>query len=337
MSKEIVTVGGGNGSPIINESLLRTQKVHDINAVAAVFDSGGATGRRRLDSFGREIAYSDAMRNLFSLIHPDKRDSKQYKALLELFNHRDSRDRVLGQDIFSRFFDPIEGFSQIEKIIEDLGINLQGHVLPSSTEPTNIAFTTTSGGKFLGEHLLDANRMSQDVVVNMYLDPSVDAYTPAADAIANAQVIVLSCGSLHGSVLSNFLPSGMREALAKSEAKLFLVTNLVSTRNETHGFTPLQFAEIVERYSGRKPDGLIVPDISRKDFESKHPDVAALYSREHSHFLGWGSQELYRAKDSGIKIITHQATRVVEAENGYKIVRHDPQRLSDALETILTV
>lgn len=335
MSKEVVTVGGGNGSPVINESLLRTQQVDKINAVAAVFDSGGATGRRRLDSFGKEIAYSDAMRNLFSLVRPKDRDSLQYKALLELFNHRDTRDRVLGQDIFSRFFDPIEGFSQIERVIENLGIDLKGHVLPSSTESANIAFTTTSGRNFLGEHLLDANRMSEDMVINMYLDPSVDAYAPAADAIANAQAVFLSCGSLHGSVLSNFLPNGMKEALSQSDTKLFLVTNLVSTRNETHEFTPFQFAEIVERYSGRKPDGLIVPDISRADFEVKHPDVAMLYDQEHSHFLGWSSQELYRAEDKGIRIITHAATKVVEAENGYKIVRHDPQKLSDALGTIL--
>ncbi|OIP57201.1 MAG: hypothetical protein COX79_00155 [Candidatus Levybacteria bacterium CG_4_10_14_0_2_um_filter_36_16] len=336
MSKEIVTVGGGNGSPVINEALLLTQKVDKINAVAAVFDSGGATGRRRLDSFGREIAYSDAMRNLFSLVSPDKRAAKNYQALLELFNHRDSRDRVLGQDIFSRFFDPIKGFSQIEEIIENLGIDLQGHVFPSSTKPTNIAFTTTSGRNFLGEHLLDEHRMSEDIVINMYLDPSVDAYTPAADAIANAQVTILSCGSLHGSVLSNFLPNGMKEALARSKTKLFLVTNLVSARNETHNLTPVQFAEIVEKYSGKKPDGLIVPEISRESFESKYPDVSALYNQEHSHFLGWNSQELYKAQDKGIRIITHRATKVVEAENGYKIVRHDPQKLSDALGTILT-
>ncbi len=335
MSKEIVTVGGGNGSPIINEALLLTSKVDNINAVAAVYDSGGATGRRRLDALGKEIAYSDAMRILISLFPPEKQDARQYFALKKLFNHRDERDKVLGQDIFNRFFDPIEGFGQIEEVMRDLGIDIQGHVLPSSTEPSNIAFATTSGRKFVGEHLLDANRMSQDMVINMYLDPKVDAYVPAEDAIENAQLVILSSGSIHGSVLSNFLPNGMREALQKSKAKLFLVTNLVSTRNETHNFTPLQFAEMVKKYSGRQPDGLIVPEISREDFEAKNHEVAVLYDQEHAHFLGWDSRELYRAENKGIQIITHQATRIIDAGDGLKIVRHDPQKLSDALGQLL--
>lgn len=336
MSHEIVTVGGGNGSPIVNEALLRTTGINSINAVAAVYDSGGATGRRRLDSLGQELAYSDAMRILLSLVPPEQKETDSYRAVYELFNHRDGRGKVLGQDIFNRYFDEKDGFSGIEQGMKAFGINLKGHVLPSSTQPSNIAFITSSGRNYSGEHLLDDNRMSKDLVIDMYLDPSVDAYVPATDAVERAGLIVLSCGSLHGSLFSNFLPTGMREALSKSQAKMFLVTNLVSSRNETHDYTPMQFVDIVKRYTGKKPDGLIVPEISRKEFEHAHPDVAGLYDLEHSHFLGWESRELYAVENQGVQIITHQATRVVEGQNGYKVVRHDPKGLSDALGKIIS-
>ncbi|HJX02110.1 MAG TPA: hypothetical protein VJ348_02905 [Candidatus Humimicrobiaceae bacterium] len=127
MGKKIVTVGGGSGSPVVNEALLRTHKVDYIKAVSAVFDSGGATGRRRLDSKGQEIAYSDAMRILLSLISPKDVDEK-YKVIKRWFSHRDAKDTVLGQEIFNRFFGKSNGFSQIEKDLDSLGITLKGTV-----------------------------------------------------------------------------------------------------------------------------------------------------------------------------------------------------------------
>lgn len=335
MSHEVVTVGGGNGSPVVNEALFRTNTIDSINAIAAVYDSGGATGRRRLDAHGQELAYSDAMRILLSLVPPNKTQTPSFLAMKELLNHRDESETVLGQEIFNRFFSEETGFSKIENLMRAFGINLKGHVIPSSTKPSHISFVTTSGRTFRGEHLFDDQRMSKDMVLDMYLDPSVNVYAPAATAIEKAKLIILSCGSLYGSVLSNFLPDGMKDSLSKSGAKMFLVTNLVSTRNETHDFTPLKFIETVERYTGKRPDGLIIPEMTRQEFESKHSDVSGLYDLEQSHFLGWESNELYRAQEEGVKIITHHATSIVTVNDKYKVVRHNPGELSTILQTIL--
>lgn len=335
MSHAVVTVGGGTGSPIINEALLRTNKVNTILAVAAVYDSGGATGKKRLDSYGKEIAYSDPMRILLSLVTPNEYHTKKYQALKGWFNHRDDTDKVLGHDIFNRRFSRKNGFSKLEEDITDLGITLHGHVLPSSTDPSNIAFVTKSGRHYRGEHLLDDNRMSKDMVIGMELSPAVNAYQPAMNAIEKAKLIILSCGSIHGSVLSNFLPKGMKEAFAKSRAKIYLVTNLVSTRNETHNFKPLNFVKIIEQYTGKKPHGLIVPHITRMQFERQHPKTAQLYKLDHSGFLGWEAADLKAAEKTGIEIIQHDATVVVEGKGGYQVVRHDPKKLSLTLGQIL--
>ena len=335
MSHEVVTVGGGTGSPVVNEALLRTGEVNKIDAIAAVYDSGGATGRRRLDARGQELAYSDAMRILLSLVSPDQIDARPFLAIKKLLNHRDESGRVLGHEVFNHFSDTAAGFSEIEEIITDLGLTLKGRVLPSSTQPSNITFITQSGRIFTGEHFLDDQRMSEDMVTQMHLDPSVDAYTAAADAIAEAELIILSCGSLYGSVLSNFLPNGMREALAKSTAPMLLVTNLVSTRNETHGLKPIDLVNLVEQYSGKRPDGLIVPEMTRDEFESEHAEAARLYALEGAHFLGWGDKELQIVQNEGVQVFTHQATSVIEADNNYQLVRHDPKKLANTLKVIL--
>jgi uncharacterized cofD-like protein len=334
--ERIVTIGGGTGSPVINEALLRTGKVDNIDAVAAVYDSGGATGRRRLDANGREIAYSDPMRILHSLVMPDQRDTRPYRAIKNMMGHRDERDKVLGQEVFHHYFDNEKGFADIEELMEAVGIDLRGHVLPSSTKPSNIVFTTSLGQQFEGEHFLDEQSMSPDMVDKISLSPEVDVFPAAAEAIKEAEVVVYSSGSLHGSVLANLLPNGMKEAIAESKAKMYMVTNLVSTRNETHEFTPNDFLGAVERYAGKRPDGLIVPEITRREFESQNPRAKLLYHAQYSHFLGWEPEDLSRfAQQEGVEILQHSATAVVEGKGNKRVVRHDPQKLADTLAKIL--
>jgi uncharacterized cofD-like protein len=336
MAKLVVaTVGGGTGSPVVNEALLRTGKVNFINAIAAVFDSGGATGRRRLDSRGREIAYSDAMRILLSLIDP-KDINGETEVIKKWFSHRDERDAVLGQEIFNRFFEKTSGFNQIECDLKSLGIHLKGNVIPSTTHPTNIEFVTQSGRRHVGEHLLDGKIMSKDSVVDMSLKPKVPAYTPAISAIIKSDAIFIACGSPHGSVLCNFLPLGMKEAMKKTKAKKYLITNLVSARNETHDFTLYDYLKMVKKYAGVNVNVVIVPNISRREFEAKYKDVAALYDLEYSYFLGWKNDELEEVRASGVKVVTHNAIKIIDIkEENTKIVRHDPVKLAEALKKIL--
>ncbi len=337
MGKEVVTVGGGTGSPELNRALLQTNKVDFIRAIAAVFDSGGATGRRRLNSEGNEPAYSDAMRILLSLVRVNSEDDQiRFQALKDVMSHRNRKDEVLGHSVFEHFYDKHDGYKNIENLLKRLGYNLHGTVLPSTTQSANLIFTTESGRKFEGEHELDARYMSPDVVVDMVLDPQVNAYPEATKAIRQAKLIFLSFGSLHGSLLCNFLPDGMRQAMAESEAKIVLTTNLVSTRNETHDFNPLQYIQTVRRYTGVDVSAIVVPEISRREFESRYPEVASLYSLEYSHFLGWEQTELYRVQSESVRVITHQAIRIIDIpRENTKIVRHDPVKLAEALKDVL--
>ncbi|MEK7127783.1 MAG: 2-phospho-L-lactate transferase CofD family protein [Patescibacteria group bacterium] len=52
----IVTIGGGSGTPVLNEALLLVG-VKKITSIVTVMDSGGITGRMRTDAMGKEVAY----------------------------------------------------------------------------------------------------------------------------------------------------------------------------------------------------------------------------------------------------------------------------------------
>ncbi|HJX02109.1 MAG TPA: 2-phospho-L-lactate transferase CofD family protein [Candidatus Humimicrobiaceae bacterium] len=208
--------------------------------------------------------------------------------------------------------------------------------MPSTTHSTNIEFRTLSGRRLFGEHLLDGKIMSKDKVIDMQLKPKVPAYQPAVKAILESDVIFITCGSPHGSVLSNFLPTGMKEAMKKSKAKIYLITNLLSARNETHEFTPGNYLSMARKYSGCDIDALIVPKISRRQFEKKYKDVANLYDYEHSHFLGWKEKDFYDVRKNRVEIIKHDAVKIIDVkEENTKIVRHDPVKLAETLSSLL--
>ncbi len=331
---KIVTFGGGTGSPLTHESLFLTGEVDHVNAVVTPFDSGGATGRRRHAARGQEIAHSDSMRVLMSLTTPNGNPQAR-EAMKELFNSRhDVSDNVIGQEIMEQYFTPENAYAKVEDFLQKMNIHLRGRVLPASTVPSNIEFTTEHGRTFLGEHKLDEQSMSADLVSEMHLAPDVPAYPEALEAVKEAEIVIFSTGSLYGSVLAPLLPEGMREAVAGSNADIYMVTPMTSTRNETHEFRPTDFADKLDEYAGRRPSGLIVPAVTRAQFEERHQRAAELYATEHSHFLGWDYKTLKDAEKDGIEIITHDALKIVN-KDGAESARHDPAKLAEAFKEVL--
>ena len=152
----------------------------------------------------------------------------------------------------------------------------------------------------------------------------------ALELIEKADYLIFPCGSLHGSILVNFLPIGVQTALKKSKAKKVLVANLVSSRNETHNFKLENYLEIFQKYSDltRPLDTILVPKLTRLDFEKEYPEIATRYASEHSYFLGWQTDKI-----NDVEVIKHDATIV---DPVLKRLRHNPQKLAEIFQKIIS-
>lgn len=338
---KIVTIGGGTGAPIIIQALLLAG-YSNLSCIAASMDSGGKTGIIRSDERDQVIAISDVLRNLISLISSLPAESagtnhqKNINAFIDLISFTDGRQRNLGYTIYYALLemyqnDFIKAQNHLEKL---LGINFDGMVIPVTTDSTNIFFETKSGTVFRGEHELDKQSLSKNDIVDIWLDPDVPATPQAIVAIENADYIIYCPGSLYGSVIANFLPVGIKEALAASRAQKILITNLVSNRNQTHRFTPEKYLKIFRRFTGlEKPfDTIISPHISKKAFEKRFSKIAKSYALEHSHFLSWSKKELKNITNKDIKVLTSDIISITPHLNR---LRHDPKKLSRVLKKLL--
>jgi uncharacterized cofD-like protein len=176
--------------------------------------------------------------------------------------------------------------------------------------------------------------MSKNTITDFWLDPQVQATPEALKAIEAADYIIFSPGSLYGSILSNFLPVGIPEALKASKAQKILITNLVSNRNQTHHFTPKKYLRVFQKYTGlKKPfDIFLAPAQSESAFDRKHPKVTASYANEHAHFLGWTTKELKELNKYSINVVTSDTIYITPQLNR---LRHDPKKLAKTLKQII--
>ncbi|MBI2008299.1 YvcK family protein [Candidatus Amesbacteria bacterium] len=330
--QRLVTLGGGTGAPVVIQSLLLAG-FKDITAITASMDSGGRTGHLRSDERDRVIAVSDLLRTLLSLIPPRSNHLSRIAAFTSLAEFTDGRNRNLGYTLYYALLEKYRNdFSAVQKHLEQLlDLHFSGTAIPVTLQPTHIHFSTTSGQQFIGEHELDRQSMSKNTITDIWLDPQVPATPQALAAITSASHIIYCPGSLYGSIIANFLPFGITTALHASRARKILISNLVSTRNQTHKFTPADYLHVFQKYTRlKKPFDIVVsPHLSSSQFTSQFPRVSANYDTEHSYFLGLdhpGPQP----KDT--KIIREDIFSITPHLNR---IRHDSHKLARVLRRII--
>lgn len=331
---KIVTFGGGTGAPVIIQALLLAG-FKDISCICASMDSGGKTGIIRSDERDQVIAISNLLRNLLALI-TSTNHQKNISAFTEMVSFIDGRQRNLGYTIYYALLEKYQNdFLKVQTHLEDLlGVKFGGTAIPITTDSSNIFFKTQSGQVFRGEHELDKQSMSKNMIIDVWLEPKVQATPEAIKAVEEADFIIFCPGSLYGSILANFLPEGVREALKATKAQKILVTNLVSNRNQTHHITPLKYRSIFRHYTRlKKPfDVFLSPKLSTAEFNRAHPEVSLAYADEHAHFLGWTPEKLKKLTLHHIKVITSNTISITSQLNR---LRHDPAKLAKIFKKII--
>lgn len=280
----IVALGGGTGL----SNLLRGLRNHtsNITAVVAVSDDGGSSGRLRA-AFDMP-APGDLVDCLAALSDNELEVGK-------LLEYRFSRGGELKGHTFGNLFITtlmeVEGdFAQAVRVLNSI-LNICGVVYPMSAEAAVLETTKTSGEVVVGESNV---RDVPGAVSQVRLKPEKPRAVPeVAQAILEADLVVLGPGSLFTSTVPPLLVPETRDALARTRAIVVYVCNVMTEAGETNGFSVWGHVEALAKHAGRFPDRVVI--------NSTPVDVSRLarYRAEGADLVTFDATPL-RARDVGI-------------------------------------
>jgi len=261
--KKVVTIGGGTGSYTVLRGLKDFPL--DITAVVSMFDSGGSTGRLR-DEFG-VLPPGDIRRCLIALS-----DGARAEILRDLFNFRFENGNSLKGHSFgnlllvalsSIYGSDIEGIRKASELL-----HLKGKVLPVSLDQSTLHAILENGEEIIGETNIDIPKHDGTVrIEKVFLEPSAKIFEETAQAIKDADLIIIGPGDPYTSIIPNLLVKGMAEALRASKAKKIAVMNLMSKWGETHEFAASDMVREILKYSGFEKFDCVICNTAKMDSE----------------------------------------------------------------------
>ena len=270
MKRKVVVLGGGTGS----STLLRGLKEFplDITAIVSVCDDGRSTGVLR-EEFNIP-AVGDIRRVLVAL-------SETEPLVMELFNYRFHTTSELdghtvgnllltaSSEITGNLSDGIEALSKV--------FNLKGKVVPLTEDNVVLMGEMADGTIIEGEHNITENT---DAVKRVFYKEEPVPTREAIKAIEEADLILLSMGSLFTSIIPNLICEEIVEAIDRSAGKIMYVCNMVTQPGETEDFKVSDHIRLINQYLGKRKvdvvianDGIIDENMAKRyeSLEQKDP------------------------------------------------------------------
>jgi uncharacterized cofD-like protein len=239
--QKIVTIGGGTGSFVLLSGLKKLPV--EISAIVSMADDGGSTGILR-DELG-VLPPGDVRQCLVALAHSSE-------ILRELFNFRYANGKLDGHSFGNIFLSTLEKITgNFIDSIKEAGkiLRIRGKVIPVTLTNTKLIADLKSGLLIKGQCNIGSADLSN--LKKMYLQPRAKLNPDAAEAIKQADKIIINPGNLFASVIPCLLVDGLPEAIRKSRAKKIYVCNLMTKLGQTNNYTVLDFLEKIEEYLGK--------------------------------------------------------------------------------------
>ena len=272
----VVAIGGGTGL----SSLLRGLKTYtsNLSVIVTVADDGGSSGRLR-DEY-RILPPGDFRQCLIALADAEP-------LMKQLFDHRFKEGSLDGHAFGNLFIMAMADVTgNFEQALRESGkvLAVKGTIVPSTLQDVTLV-ASINGGTVEGESKIPKQNSP---ISHVFLKPDgVQVNPEAAQAILNAELIIVGPGSLYTSILPNLLVEGMVEAIKASPALKLYICNLAEQRGETEHYGVDDYLRVIQEHVGgnlfdfvlvnnntaHAPTGGQAPVIFRPADTARHPEV----------------------------------------------------------------
>src|SRR3989339_549790 len=273
MKKNIVAIGGGNGTAVSVQACKTFLDQINLSAVVSMSDSGGANGKLREET--GFLPASDLMRTTLAFSHQDPWILKQifYKNRIAGI-----APEVDGYYIGILWYTLLQqkglSFMQAQESIEQI-VGAVGHVYPATLDMADFCVRLENGQTQKTEGVIDRPTDRSSRITKAWLEPQATLFDGAKKAIEDADVILFGPGSLYCSIVSALLADGTQDAIAKSNATLiYVVGNAYEIVGQAGPEKLSEFITELEQYLPRPLDMIVynnheLTDKTKKRYEEK--------------------------------------------------------------------
>jgi uncharacterized cofD-like protein len=246
--------------------------------IVTVADDGGSSGRLREEY--RILPPGDFRQCLIALADAEP-------LMKQLFDHRFKEGSLDGHSFGNLFIMAMADVTgNFEHALRESGkvLAVKGTIIPSTLQDVTLV-ASINGHTVEGESKIP---MQNGPISQVFLKPDGALLNPeAAQAILNAELVVIGPGSLYTSILPNLLVEGMVEAIKASPALKVYICNLASQHGETDGYDVDDYLRVIDQHVGSNifdfvmvnsnnshmPTGGQTQVIFTPQDSSKHPEI----------------------------------------------------------------
>lgn len=309
----VVVIGGGTGMPVLLRGL-KNVPIH-LTALVTVADDGGSTGRLRSEM---AIPAPGDIRNVIAAL------SDVEPMLIELFQHRfsignglsgHSMGNLLLAAMTSITGDFFTGIKEISRVL-----NVKGDIYPISNENMSLHAEMEDGSIVSGESNIP---LAEKKIKRVFLSPQpVHPLPNAILAIENADLVVISPGSLYTSILPNLIIPKIDEAIRNTKAKVVYVCNVMTQAGETTGYTASDHVQAIFDHIGSDSvDSIVVHN------EPIKKQIRDVYAEENAKPVIYDTERLL---EMGLDIIEGDII-----DHNRSTLRHDTDKIAKLLYSLV--
>ena len=247
-NKKIVILGGGTGTSFVLKGLKYFPV--DITAVITVSDNGSSTGRLRKEFSTPAVGDIRKVLSNLSTLPDEVRDVMEYR----LSTYSELNGHALGNLILTSLIRETGSLQTSIKYLSKI-LDVKHKVLPLSEDFLTLMGETTEGEVIEGEEeITKANKKYK----KFFYKEEPHVLPEVFDAIAEADLIILSMGSLYTSVMPHIICKDVAEAISKAKAKVLYICNAMTQPGETDGFGVSDHVNVLEQYLGKDAIDVVV-------------------------------------------------------------------------------
>ncbi len=246
--KKIVVLGGGTGTSTALKGLKYFPV--DITAIITVSDDGRSTGRLRKEFYTPAVGdIRHVLSNLSTL--PD-----EVKSVMEyrMSTYSDLNGHSMGNLILTSLYKETGNLKTSIEYMSEL-LRVEHTVLPLSEDYLTLMGETVDGEIVEGEEEITLARKKYK---RIFYKEEPHILPEVFEAIKDADLIILSMGSLYTSILPHLIVPEVSKAIHDSKAKVMYICNVMTQPGETDNFGVSDHVNTLEKYIGKDRINVVI-------------------------------------------------------------------------------